>query len=698
MTPDDSTPTGNPLMKVSELPFRLPPFGEIDAGHISAAFDAGMAQQLDEINLITANPEPPSFHNTLVPLERSGRLLSRAAHLFFNLLSSASTPEIRDIETAYVPRLARHNDQIKLDHLLFERISAVRETIDVQHPRGFENLADEDVALVERYQLDFVLAGAQLDIAGQARLRELNEQISSLSTTFAQNLHQATEAAALVLADEAELEGLSAAQMADAAAEATARGHDGSFLIPLILPSGQPLMSTLKNRDVRRRLYEASVTRASTGDLDNGPVAIEMATLRAERASLLGFDNHADAMVVDQTARTSANVDQLLAELTGPAIAGADAEADILIPLAAAQDGIDLAAWDWAFYSERVRRERYSLDLAALRPYFALERVLHDGVFFAAGQLYGITFKRREDLAGYHPDVRVWEVADADGSSIGLYLGDYFAREGKRGGAWMNSFVDQCALLGQKPVVVNNLNVPKPAGGAPALLTLDEVDTLFHEFGHALHGLFSNVTYPRLSGTSVPRDFVEYPSQVNEMWALWPEVLAKYAVHVETGEPLPAETVQAIKDAARWGEGLGNLEYLAATLLDQAWHRITPGTHIPDAAEFEAAALMAAGMAMPLIPPRYRTTYFQHIFAGGYSAGYYSYIWSQVLDADTVEWFREHGGLSRQAGDVFRSKLLSVGGSMDSLAAFRAVRGRDADLGALLRRRGLEPATAVDRR
>ena len=690
MTTSDLTSAG-PLAERSALPFGLPPFTDIGVEHIRAAFDAGMTAQLAEIAAITGNPEPAGFQNTLVALERSGQLLGRASRLFFNLLSSAATPEIREIETEYTPKLARHNDRIKLDQALFERIHAVHSSIDTHHPRGVEDLGDEDVALVERYHLDFVLAGAQLDEAGRARLQELNEQLSRLSTSFAQNLQQATDAAAVVLDDEAELDGLTPAQIASAATEAAARGHDGKYLVALILPSGQPLMSTLRNREVRHRLHEASVTRASSGELDNGPVAIAMATLRAERAQLLGFATHADAVVVDQTARTSVAVDDLLAALVEPAIAGADAESDILIPLAA-EDGVDLAAWDWAFYSEQVRRQRYSLDLAALRPFFALERVLHDGVFFAANQVYGITFHPRDDLAGYHPDVRVWEVRDADGSAIGLYLGDYFAREGKRGGAWMNSFVEQSALLDEKPVVVNNLNIPRPGPGAPALLTLDEVDTLFHEFGHALHGLFSDVTYPRLSGTSVPRDFVEFPSQVNEMWALWPEVLANYAVHVDTGEQLAAETVQAIQDAELWGQGFGNLEYLAATLLDQAWHRIAPGTQIADAAEFEAAALADAGMAMPLIPPRYRTTYFQHIFAGGYAAGYYSYIWSQVLDADTVEWFRENGGMSRRAGDAFRSKLLSVGGSMDSLAAFRAVRGRDADLGALLRRRGLDPA------
>jgi len=679
------TLTGHPLAEPSTLPFGLPPFADLRVEHLAPAFEAGMAEQLAEIDAITSDPEPPTFGNTLLALERSGQLLSRASHLFFNLLSSVSSPQIRAVETQYAPRLAGHNDTIRLNGDLFARIDSVHEARDEL------DLPEQDRALVERYHLDFVLAGARLDAAGQERLRGLNQQLSRLSTTFAQNLHSATEAAAVVLTDRADLDGLSESEIDAAAAEATARGSDGSYLIALILPSGQPAMSRLRSRRTRRRLHEASVTRASTGEFDNGPVAIEMAGLRAARAELLGFATHADAEVVDQTAHTSAAVDELLTQLVGPAVEGAEAEAKILTELAAA-DGIELAAWDWAYYSEQVRAQRYSLDVASLRPYFALERVLHDGVFFAATQVYGITFELRTDLVGYHPDVRIWEVRDADSTAIGLYLGDYFAREGKRGGAWMNSFVEQSELLNQFPVVVNNLNVTRPVSGSPALLTLDEVDTLFHEFGHALHGLFSQVRYPRLSGTSVPRDFVEFPSQVNEMWALWPEVFANYAVHVETGEQLPSESVQAIKAAELWGQGFGNYEYLAATLLDQAWHRIPDGTTIADAATFEAGALRAAGMGMDLIPPRYRTTYFQHIFVNDYAAGYYSYIWSQVLDADTVEWFRENGGMSRSAGDIFRKRLLSVGGSVESLAAFRAVRGRDAELAPLLRRRGLDPS------
>jgi peptidyl-dipeptidase Dcp len=673
----------NGLGEASTLPFGLPPFADIETDHFAPAFEAGMAQHLAEVDAIATNSEPATFENTFVALEVAGALLSRTSYLFFNLTSSLATPQLRAVETEFAPRLAAHNDQIRLDTRLFARIDAVHAALDDL------GLGEEQAALVRRYQLDFVLAGARLDAAGQAKLRELNQRLSKLSTRFQQNLQASTESSALILTDRGELDGLSEEEMAAAAAEATERGQDGKYLIPLILPSNQPLMSTLRDREVRRRLYEASVNRALGGEHDNGPLAIEIAVLRAERARLLGFATHADEMVADQTAGSSAAVDQMLARLIEPAAAGAMGEAVVLTELASA-DGIELAPWDWAFYSEQVRAQRYSMDTAALRPFFALERVLHDGVFFAAGQVYGITFELRPDLSGYHPDVRVWEVRNADGSSIGLYLGDYFAREGKRGGAWMNSFVEQSSLLGQSPVVVNNLNVTKPAGGSPALLTLDEVRTLFHEFGHALHGLFSDVTYPRLSGTSVPSDFVEFPSQVNEMWALWPEVLANYAVHVETGERLSADVVEAIETARLWGQGFKNVEYLAATLLDQAWHRISPDVEISDAVSFEVQALETSGLDTHLIPPRYRTSYFQHIFAGGYSAGYYSYIWSEVLDADIVDWFRENGGMTRANGEEFRSKLLSVGGSVDAMAAFRDVRGRDADLAPLLRRRGLD--------
>ena len=671
----------NPLRNESQLPFRLPPFAGISVEHMREALLAGMVEQRAEVAAIVASTEPPTFANTVVALERSGRLLARAEAVFGNLASSVSTPVLREIEREIAPLEAAHADALHLDPALFARIDAVH---SARHDSGLD---DEGVRLVERYHLDFVLAGAQLDGAGRARLTELNQELSTLSTTFGQNLQLATEAAAVRVADAAELDGLDVEEIAAAATAAADRGVDG-YLIALLLPTGQPVLTKLRNRDLRRRVFEASVARASSGEHDNRPVAARIARLRAERARLLGFDTHADLVLADSTARTTAAVDAMLASMVPASVANAEAEKAVLAE-AAARDGVEIAAWDWAFYSEQVRAERYAVDTTALRPYFELDRVLVDGVFHAAELLYGYRFTARPDLHGYHPDVRVWEVHDADGAVVGLYLGDFFAREGKRGGAWMSSFVRQSRLLDTRPVVVNNLNVSRAPTGQPTLLTLDEVNTLFHEFGHALHGLSSAVTYPRFSGTSVPRDFVEFPSQVNEMWALWPQVLGNYARHVETGEPLPAAVVEAIDAAKLWGEGFGTLEYLAATLLDQAWHRLTPETEVGDPIAFEQQALAAAGVASELVPPRYRTTYFQHIFAGGYAAGYYSYIWSEVLDADTVEWFNENGGLRRENGDLFRSRLLAVGGSVDPLAAHRAVRGRDADPGPLLRRRGL---------
>ena len=674
----------NPLRTASTLPFGLPPFGRIGAEHLREALLAGMAAQRHEVAAIVGSNEAPTFQNTVVALERSGRLLARAEAVFGNLASSVSTPRLREIEREIAPLKAAHSDALRLDPALFARIAAVHEG------RQHAGLDDEAVRLVERYHLDFVLAGAQLDDAGKARLTELNQELSTLSTAFGQNLQLATEAAAVGVTEAAELDGLDAEEIAAAATAATDRGVDG-YLITLLLPTGQPVLTKLRNRDLRRRVFEASVARASSGEHDNRPVAVRIARLRAERARLLGFETHADLVLADSTARTTGAVDSMLASMVPASVANAKAEAALLAE-AASRDGVEIAAWDWAFYSEQVRAERYAVDTTALRPYFELDRVLVDGVFHAAELLYGYRFTPRPELGGYSPDVRVWEVLDADGEPMGLYLGDFSAREGKRGGAWMSSFVSQSRLLGTRPVVLNNLNVSRSPEGQPTLLTLDEVNTLFHEFGHALHALSSAVTYPRFSGTSVPRDFVEFPSQVNEMWALWPQVLANYARHVDTGEQLPAAVVEAIDAAQLWGEGFGTLEYLAATLLDQAWHRIAADTEVGDPIAFEQRALEAAGVASELVPPRYRTTYFQHIFAGGYAAGYYSYIWSEVLDADTVEWFKENGGLRRENGELFRARLLSVGGSVDPLTAFRSGRGRDADPAPLLRRRGLLPA------
>jgi peptidyl-dipeptidase Dcp len=668
----------NPLLTPSALPYGLPPFAEIEVRHYAEAVEAGLAEHLAEIEAIVANPEPATFENTALAMERSGTLLQRAAASFFTVVSADASEPIRELETLLSPAFSAHQDAVYLHRGLFERFAAI----------DTGRLDPESGRLVAEYLKEFRQSGIQLDTAGQGRLKAINAELSSLGTEFGQRAKEGMKSASLLLDDAGDLAGLPADDVASAAEAARAAGHEGKFLLTLIQPSNQPALAALENREVRRRLYEASVGRGSSGgSLDVLDLVKDMVRLRAEKAALLGFANFAELVVDQQTAPDFQAVQAMLNRLAPAAVRNADAEAQALADAA----GRPLEAWDWAYYSARVKRERYSVDEPALRPYFELDRVLRDGVFFAATALYGITFHERSDLAGYHPDVRVWEVKNADGTDVGLFLGDYYTRDSKRGGAWMNSLVDQSGLLNARPVVINNLNISKPPAGEPTLLTLDELRTTFHEFGHALHGLFSAVTYPRFAGTSVPRDFVEYPSQVNEMWMLWPEVLANYAKHHITGEPLPQETVDKLNAAALWGEGFGTTEYLGAALLDLAWH-VLDGTEVPaDALAFEAKALAAAGVAHQLIPPRYRTGYFQHIFAGGwYAAGYYSYIWSEVLDAETVEWFKDNGGLSRANGDFFRAELLSRGNSRDPLESFRAFRGRDARIEPLLKRRGLE--------
>ncbi|MBT2531478.1 M3 family metallopeptidase [Arthrobacter sp. ISL-48] len=667
----------NPLLSRSPLPYELPQFAEIQASHYGEAVDRGLAEHLAEIRAIVENPEPASFKNTALALEQAGRLLERATASFFTLVSADASDAIQELERELSPRLSAHQDEIFLSRALFDRFAAI-DTTDCD---------PESARLVEEYLKEFRQSGIQLDLPGQERLKAVNAELSRLGTEFGQQVKEAMKSAALILDNEDELAGLPADDVASAAEAARAAGHDGKFLLTLIQPTNQPAMAALKSRGVRRRLFEASVSRGSDGgNLDVLELARSTAALRAEKAALLGFANYAELVVEQQTAPHFAAVQTMLGRLAPAAVRNADAEAAELAEIA----GHPLEAWDWAFYSARVRREKYAVDEQAIRPYFELDRVLRDGVFHAATSLYGITFHERDDLSGYHPDVRVWEVRNEDGSGLGLFLGDYYTRETKRGGAWMNSLVEQSALLGTKAVVINNLNISKPPAGEPTLLTLDELRTAFHEFGHALHGLLSSVTYPRFSGTSVPRDFVEYPSQVNEMWIMWPEVMANYARHHVTGEHLPQDVVDRLNASVQWGEGFATTEYLGAALLDLAWH-VLDGTDIPeDVVAFEAKSLAAAGVAHALIPPRYRTGYFQHIFAGaGYAAGYYSYIWSEVLDAETVDWFSENGGMTRANGEKFRQELLSRGNSRDPLESFRALRRRDARLEPLLKRRGL---------
>lgn len=676
----------NPLLSLSPLPYQLPPFDSISDDDYLPAFEAGLAEHRAEVEAIVANPEPPTFANTIEALERAGRTLGRVAATFFAVSAAASTPALDAVEASVAPTLTEHWDAIHLNPMLFARISAVWEERD--------GLTAEQRYLTEKYYTDAILAGAALTPEKRAALAEINARIATLSTTFDQNVAAEAADLAVVFDTAEELDGMDASELSAAAEAAATRGLPGKYVVPLVLFTGHPVLANLTNRESRERIMEASRARGNrSGAHDNRPVLLEIVRLRAERAAILGTDNHSAWVAADNTAKTPEAIAAMLERLAPAAARNVRAEATALAARAST-DGVDeMRASDWAFYAEAERRETYQVDTAAMKPYFELNRVLTDGVFYAANRLYGLTFTERFELPTYHPDVRIWEVFEEDGTPVGLFLGDFYARDSKRGGAWMSALVDQCTLLGvDNPVVYNVWNVPKPAQGQPALLTFDEVETAFHEFGHALHGLLARVTYPSLAGTNVPRDFVEFPSQVNEVWMLWPEVLANYARHVDTGEPMPTEWVDALERARGFNQGFETAEYLQASLIDQAWHRLSPAgaARVTDIASFEAAALAAAGLDIPACPPRYASTYFHHVFAGGYDAGYYSYIWSEVLDADTVEWFRENGGLSRANGERFRETLLGVGGSMDPLDAYRRFRGRDAAIGPLLRRRGLE--------
>ena len=669
--------TSNPFFERSELPYELPPFERIKHEHYLPAFERGMEEQRAEVAAIAANPDPPTFENTLEALERSGAILDRVRRVFFNKLASDADEALEALEAEIAPRLTAHEDALLLDAALFARIE------ELYRRREELGLDPEQRRLLERHHTLRVRAGALLDPEQQQRLRELNAEIARLSAEFSRNLRAATAAAALILDRAEDLAGLPADKVAAAAENAKALGHEGKYALSLKNFSNQTELAALADPELRERLLAASLGR---GLPENGRVAVALAKLRAERAALLGHPSYAAWQVADQTAGTTEAVEQMLRRLAAPAVANAKREGEAL---AKAAGVAEIRAADWQYYSERVRKERFDLDGAELSPYLELERVLRDGVFHAANLVYGITFTERPDLRAYHEDARVFEVHDADGSPLGLYIGDYFARKSKRGGAWMNELVSQSRLLGQRPVVVNNLNIAKPPAGEPALLTWDEVTTLFHEFGHALHGLFSDVRYPLLSGTNVPRDFVEFPSQVNEMWADWPEVLANYARHHVTGEPMPPELTARLREAENFGEGFRLVEYLGAALLDWAWHTLAEGQDPGDPEEFEAAALERYGVALPAIPPRYRTGYFAHVFSNDYAAGYYGYCWAEVLDADTVRWFRENGRSVRESGEIFRRELLSKGGSVDAMDAFRAVVGRDPDIEPLLARRGL---------
>ena len=679
----------NPLFTPSPLPMQYPPFDQVRDEHFAPALDRGMAEQLAEVQAIADNPEAPTFDNALVALERSGRLLRRTTTLLFSLLGADANPARQQLQTDYAAKLAAQRDAVLLNPKLFARVQALYAQRNKAAPNA------EARRLIERYRSDMLRAGAQLDDAQKARMKAINGELATLGARFNRAVLAEVNDSAIVVDTAEELAGLSPAQVAAAAEAAKKRGLDGKYVIALLNTTIQPFETQLQNRAIRERLHRASVARGARGnEFDTRETLARVMALRAERAALLGYATPAAYVLEEETAKSADTVNALLGQLAPAAVASARQEAAELQTLidaeqaAKGEPSFPLQAWDWSFYAEKLRAAKYGFDEGQLKPYLEITSVLEKGVFFAANQLYGISFKRRTDLPVYRDDVRVYDVFDTNGKPLALFIADLYARPSKRGGAWMNAYVGQNPLEGTQPVVANHLNIPKPPPGEPTLMTWDEVNTLFHEFGHALHGMFNQSRYPGL--TRVPRDFVEYPSQVNEVWADWPSVLANYARHYQTGAPMPRDLLDKVARAKRFNQGYMTVSYLAAAIVDQRLHQLK-AADIPAAAEvpaFEARVLKEAGIDFGPVPPRYKLPYFSHIM-GGYSAGYYAYIWSEVLDADTVEWLKAHGGLKRANGDQLRAKLLSRGGSEDAMVLFRNLVGHAPDIKPLLERRGL---------
>jgi peptidyl-dipeptidase Dcp len=670
----------------SPLPFHAPQFDKIKDGDYAPAFDQGMKEQRAEIDIITSDKAPPTFENTIVAMERSGRMLDRVSETFFNIQQANTDPALDKVQSDVAPLLAAHNDAIYLNPRLFARVKAVYDA------RASLKLDPESLQLLTIYYRQFLHAGANLSDKDKARLKEINKRDASLEAAFQQKLVAATKAGAFVLDDKAQLAGLPPDQVANATHEAEARGLKGKFVIPLQNTTQQPLLLSLSDRAVREKLFNARRTATEKGDKNDTRAGIaEIAQLRAEKAKLLGYADYASYTLYDQMADTPAKVNDFLGKLVAPAGDKAKQEAG-LIQAAIDKDGqhFALKPWDWERYAEQVRKERYDLNEDELRPYFEINTVLQNGVFYAANRLYGLSFKERHDLPVYQPDVRVFEVTDKDGASLGLMYFDYFKRDNKSGGAWMNNFVQQSKLLNTKPVIYNVANFTKPAPGQPALISFDDVTTMFHEFGHALHGLFADQNYPSLSGTNVARDFVEFPSQFNEHWALEPEVLKHYALNYKTHQPIPQALVDKLKKSQSWGQGYALGELLAASELDMQWHGLKADAPRQDVDSFETQALKATHTDYPDVPPRYRSSYFLHIWANGYAAGYYAYQWTVMLADDSFDWFEKHGGLTRANGQRFRDMILSRGHTMDYGPMFRAFYGKDPDIGPMLVDRGLK--------
>jgi peptidyl-dipeptidase Dcp len=666
-------PATNPFFEESSLPFHAPPFDKIKDADYTPAIETGMKDQLAEMDKIANNSDAPTFANTLEAMERSGELLTRVTKVFFNLSQSNTSDTLQKIKSEEAPKLAAHSDSIYLNSKLFARVKTLYDQRDAL------KLDRESRFLVERYYRAFVRAGAELSEADKTTLRGLNQEEAKLTTQFEEDVLAETTNSAVVVDNKVDLDGLSEAEIAGAAETAKARGLTGKWVLELQNTTQQPALSSLTNRAVRERLFKASVQRGNHGGPnDTKAIVARLAQLREQHAKLLGYPNYATFVLDDQMAKTPQNAEKLMTGMVPAATAKARGEAARMQKLIDAQKGgFTLGPSDWEFYAEKVRKAEYDLDESQVKPYFELDRVLHDGVFFAANKLYGLTFKERKDLPVYQPDVRVFEVFDTDGKSLALFYADYYLRPNKSGGAWDDSFVDQSSLMGTRP-----------AAGQPALLSFDDVTTMFHEFGHALHGMFSNIRYPTLG--NVPRDFVEFPSQFNEHWALEPAVFANYAKHFQTGKPMPQALVDKIKKSGTFNQGYKTTEYLAAALLDMAWHALPADAPAQDVNSFEAGALKRFQIDMPEVPPRYHTTYFSHIWDGGYSAGYYAYLWSEVLDDDAFYWFKEHGGMTRANGQRFREMILSRGGTEDAGTIYRAFRGRDPIVEPLLQERGLK--------
>jgi peptidyl-dipeptidase Dcp len=679
----------NPFFAPSALPFHAPPFDKIKNEDFQPAIEAGMAQQQAEITLIADNPDAPTFDNTMVAMEKSGQLLDRVMAVFNGVTGANTNDTLQKVRTIEAPKLAAHRDFIFLNGKLFARVEAIYKQ------RATLKLDPESLRVVERYHDDFIHAGANLSEAEKTDLRKLNEEMSSLSTAFSNKLLAATKAGAYVTADKGALAGLADTRIAAAAQAAKNRQAEG-FVIPLQNTTQQPDLVSLSDRTTRKEIFEHSWNRAERGDAnDTRDTIARIAQLRAQKAKLLGYSSFAAWKLEDQMAKTPEAALQFMDAIVPAATAKAAREAkEIQDVIDSQKGGFKVEPWDWNFYAEQVRKARYDLDDAQVKPYFELNNVLQNGVFYAANQLYGITFKERHDIPVYQPDVRVFEVFDANGKHLALFYCDYFKRDNKNGGAWMSEFVGQSHLMGTSPVVYNVANLPKPAEGEPALISFTDVLTMFHEFGHALHGMFSECQYPTLSGTSTARDFVEFPSQFNEHWALYPSILSHYARHYKTGAPMPEDLAARIRKAEAFNKGYDMTELLAAAELDMQWHFLPPQAPLQNPDEFEKQALEKTHLSVSYVPPRYRSTYFSHIWQSGYSAGYYAYLWTQMLADDGYQWFVEHGELSRANGDRFRQMVLSRGNTEDLAKMYEAWRGAPPSTKAMLKYRGLDESTA----